>query len=465
MGIKLDWEIESEQAAFNNLGERPRDVRQRRADTRRALLAVGMVAGVVLAIAAVILGRLWYVDSTIERQLRDTIAAETAALRVGDIAAFLNVQRSGSDVWMLGQSDRFWAYQQAKLESDVNLTGEVLDLVIDENRARVLVEEIYNGERYQVLWFYWRYEDGWRHVPADVTFWGGDAVYEGQNFTVRYGRLDEPVVQVLVPSLDLLWNQGCIWLACALPPLPLTVSIMPEAAVGVSWSPDDADLLRIASPLTTRSRIEVPLEPNLARQIGALLAERLLSHARGGLIPVPYSDAAFVYKAVEDWLVGRFLGDGGMLGSSFIDSLVRVYGEVTVGTLIQQVQPESTIAILSSVYRVPLDAVPVDWREFFQWRLALEPFLLSQGEQVRFLALYDDLAQPEAQAQLADPGAAFRPALPVQRVVVGAGSDGVSRAWVVVQYPDGSEDPITYRLMDEVWRRSVYDPAYEAIAQ
>ncbi len=465
MGIKLDWEIESEEAAYNNLGERSYDVRQRRANYRRALLAVAIVAGVVLTVVGLVLWRLWYVDSTIEQQLRDTISAETAALRIGDIAAYINVQRSGSDAWMLGQSDRFWAYQQAKLEGDVDLTGRVLSLSIDENRAHALIEEVYGGERYQVLWFYWRYEDGWRHVPADVTFWGGDAVYEGQNVTVRYGKLDEALVRALAPSLELLWNQGCDWLACPLPPLPLTVSIMPDSAVGVSWSPDDADLLRLASPLTSRARVDVPLESALARRTGALLAERLVSHARGGLNPVPGTDAAFLHDAVENWLVGRFLGDGGTLGSSFIESLVRVYGEGAVSALVQHLGPESTIAVLSAAFMMPLDTVPVDWREFFQWRLALEPFLLAQGDQAGFLALYDDLAQNEARALLADPGAPTRPALTVQRVFVGAGSDGVSRAWVVVQYTDGSEGPITFRLVDGVWRRSIYDPAYEAITQ
>jgi hypothetical protein len=463
MGVKLDWEIEAERATYNNLGERSYDVRQRRANYRRTLLAILIVAGVVLTVVGLFLARLWYVDGTIERQLRDTIAAETAALRIGDFAAYLYVQRSGSDAWMQGQRELFWAYQQAKLEHTIDLTGQVLALEIDEYRARAAIEEIVDGERYQVLWFYWRYEDGWRHVPMDVTFWGGDATYEGQNVTVHYGRLDEALVEALIPGLERLWNQGCDWLACAAPPGPLTVQVMPDPAVGVSWSPDEAEVLRIASPLSGRARVDLPLEPALARQIGTLLARRLVDHARSDLNPAPAADAAFLQGALENWLVGRFLGDGGTLGSGFVESLVRVYGEQAVGVLAQNLQSDSSIAILATVFMTPLDVLPVDWREFFQWRLALEPFLLAQGNQAGVLALYDDLAQNEAQALFTDPSAATRPVLTVLRVVVGPGTDGGSRAWAVVQYPDGSEGPITFRLVDGVWRRSAPDAAYDSL--
>ncbi len=461
MGIRLDWEIEADHDTFNGLGEHPLAVQQRRANYRRALLAVILVAGVVLAVAGAVAGRLWYVDHVIEEQLRETVAAEVAALRIGDIAAYLNVQRSGSGAWLLGQTDLFWAYQQLKLDREVELTGNVLALTIEDNRGRVAVEEIIDGERYQVLWFYWRYEDGWRHVPMDVTFWGGDSVYEGQNLTVSYGALDEALVEALVPGLERLWNGGCRWLACVTALPPLTVRVLPDPAVGVTWSPDEPDTLRIASPLAgRRARLDVPLEPELAHEIGTLLAERIIDHAWGGLNPVPQTDADFLYGAVRDWLVGRFLADGGAPGSTFVQSLVAAYGESAPGTLVAALQPASTVAVLSEAFATPLDALPVDWREFFQWRLALEPFLIAQGNQDALLALYDDRAQHEASVLLGDPGAASRPAPTVLRVVVGAGSDGESRAWAVVQYPDGSEGVITFRLVDGVWLRSVPDAAF-----
>jgi hypothetical protein len=109
MGVKLDWDIGNE-AVFDGAGEHPEALRQRRRAQRRTLTVI--LAGVLLVAGVVggVLARLWYVDTEIERQLRDTVAAETAALRIGDIAAYLNVQRSASDAWMLGQTDRFWQY-------------------------------------------------------------------------------------------------------------------------------------------------------------------------------------------------------------------------------------------------------------------------------------------------------------------------------------------------------------------
>lgn len=462
MDIKLDWEIEAERSALGGVGEHPQDVRRRRANQRRAILAIVLVAGSVLAVVGAIAARLWYVDHTIEQQLRDTVAAEAAALRIGDIAGYLYVQRSASDIWMMNQADRFWDYQQLKLEHDVQLTGRVLDLEIDENRARVAVEEIIDGQRYQVLWFYWRYEEGWRHVPMDVTFWGGDAVYEGEHVTVRYGRLDEVLVEALVPSLELLWGEGCRWLGCPAPPPRLAVRVMPDPAVAVSWSPEEPDVLRIASPLTGRARVDLPLEPGLAREVGLLLAERLIDLARGSISPLPEADAAFLHRALRDWLTGRFLGDGGALGSQFVESLVQTYGERAVSALAQNWQPDSSIAVLATAFATPLDALSVDWREFFQWRLALEPFLLGRGNQAALLGLYDEAALAEAMALVQDAEAAARPVPTVLRVVVGAGTDGQSRAWAVVQYPDGTEGVVTFRLVDGVWKRSVTDPAFTA---
>ena len=134
MGVKLDWEIEAEGAVYNDLGEHPRDRRQRHANRRRAVLAILLIVGLIVGVVGLVAWRLWYVDHTIELQLRDTVSAEMAALRIGDIAAYLNIQRSESNVWMLGQSDQFWAYQQLKQERNVDLSGNILDLQIDQNR-------------------------------------------------------------------------------------------------------------------------------------------------------------------------------------------------------------------------------------------------------------------------------------------------------------------------------------------
>lgn len=462
MGVKLDWQVENEPVAEGE-GESPQMRRARRTRRRRTvrnlLLILVLVGGTIGAIAA----RLWYVDFEIERQLRETVSAEMAALRIGDIAAYLNVQRSESDAWMLGQTDRFWQYQEFKQQAEVNLTGNVLEIEVDENRGRVNVEEIINGQRYQQVWFYWRYADGWRHVPRDITYWGQPSVGDGVNFAVEYGAVDTGLVEALQPGLDRLWGQGCVWLACPQPLPFLTVRVIPDPFVGVSWSPDEVDVLRVASPLVERALVEDPLPLELGRRISAALAERIVLHASAGFTPPSETDAAFLAEALENWLVGRFLGDGGALGSSFVDSLVQSYGERSAGLLANSMQSNPSIGGLVTLFATPLDELRVDWREFFQWRLALEPYLLAQGNGQAVLALYDDLAQNEAQRLVNTPGAASQPPLTVLRVVTGPGSDGASRAWAVVQYPDGSEGPITFRLVEGVWRRSIADAAFASV--
>lgn len=464
MGVRLDWEVERETVA-RELGESPADVRWRRANGGRALLATLLIVLLILAVAGGILARLWYVDQELKRQLRETVAAEAAALRVGDLAAFLAIQRSSSDAWMLGQAERFWQYQELKQQADVDVSGKVIDLAVDESRAWVLVEEAINGIPYRQVWFYWRYADGWRHVPRDITFWGMPATISGANFILSYGSLDSPLAEALQPGLERLWGQGCTWLDCPTPLPALTVRIMPDPFVEVSWSPDEADVLRVASPLLGRARADVPLEPDLARRIGDLLAERVLIQAGAAPVEDASRDAAFLRAALRDWLVGRFLGDGGVLGSSFVESLVAAYGERAAALLAARLTPEADIDILAHIFATPLEALPVDWREFFQWRLALEPFLLAQGLPDALRGLYDPAARGEAEALIASYAAGVAPPVPtVVRVITGFGSDGGNCAWAVVQDAEGNQAPITFRLVDGVWRRGIPDPAFAVYA-
>ncbi|GAB4570035.1 MAG: hypothetical protein Kow0077_03520 [Anaerolineae bacterium] len=462
MGIRLDWEIENE-PVITGAGEPPDAIRVRQRQRRRVVVMVVLVMALVGGVIGGILARLRYVDAELARQLRDTVAVEVAALRIGDIAAYLNIQRSESDAWMLGQTDLYWQYQALKQQYDVDLSGEVLDLVIDGNRGRVLVQEQINGQPFQRLWFYWRFEDGWRHVPRDVTFWGEARTQEGPGFVVAYQAVDESLAAALTPAIARLWGGACNWLACDQPLPPLTVRIEPDPAVMVSWSPDETGVLRVASPLVDRMPADTPLPPELARDIADLLAERVLEHVRPGYSPVTATDAVFIHQAVVDWLIGHFLGDPGVLGSSFVQSLVQAYGTRAAAMLARDVPPDASVAVLARLFAMPLNELRADWREFFQWRLALEPFLLATDHPAALLALYDELAQPEAVRLVNTPGAENLPVLQVERVVVGPGADGAARAWVVVRYPDGSSGPITFRLVDGDWRRSIPDPAFEAV--
>jgi len=87
MGISLDWEIEAERSTVKQAGEDPIARRKRR---RGCLWFVIVLLGLVALIGgavALVQWRLRAVDSEIEQLLRNTVEAEVAALRVGDLNA------------------------------------------------------------------------------------------------------------------------------------------------------------------------------------------------------------------------------------------------------------------------------------------------------------------------------------------------------------------------------------------
>jgi hypothetical protein len=178
MGIKLDWQVESEQTQVRATDDPDARHKRRLAQRRLVLLIVGLASTLIL-IAALIIWRLQRVDNQLRQDLLDTVEIEVTALRLGDFANFLAIQRSASDTFLIEQSHEFEYYQTLKQSHRVQLTGKVLDAVIDGQRGRVVLQEIIDSVPYKVVWFYWHYEDGagndqsgWRRVPDDLTFWG-----------------------------------------------------------------------------------------------------------------------------------------------------------------------------------------------------------------------------------------------------------------------------------------------------
>src|SRR5690606_7274368 len=112
-----------------------------------------------------VLQRWEQVNQQLEQLLSDTVQAEVTAIRLGDLTAFEERQRSATGDWANTQRQLFDDYQTLKTTSNIVLSGHVVDAEIDGQRGRVQVEEIIDGVPYIQTWFYWRYEDGWFHVP------------------------------------------------------------------------------------------------------------------------------------------------------------------------------------------------------------------------------------------------------------------------------------------------------------
>lgn len=455
MGVRLDWEIESEQEQMNsNAGEDPLTKRQRRAAQFRLLLGILMILGIFAGIAGVIVWRLRTVDAEIEQLLRNTVDAEVAALRIGDEAAFLQAQRSASADWELAQRAVFDNYQTLKVNNQVQLTGRVLNAVVDKTRGRVQVEEIIDGIPYVTTWFYWRYSDGWRHVPPDYTFWGSVKTSENENVFIRFREVDAPLAEAMSQQIATWMQTVCAALNCG--DLPdLSLEIIPDPELRTSWSANNPWQMQIPSPYTTRGRLDMPFSPELQIEVANLLAQRFVERTSSTFAPVNTADVAFLRQAIVSWLVGKFVQMN--TNSYLVNSLAENYGNDSVGRLLQTMQPNSDIGILSQITGKPLDQSGLDWRDFFTWRLMLEDQLIAARDENNFLTLYD--TNDEAARNLAY--GRFNASAPSeQKVVVSVLTDSISsgvpqlRALVVIgSEPATRQEETIFRLVNGVWKR------------
>ena len=462
MSIKLDWEIEAEQShQVQAAGEDPVTKRQRRVAWLRVLVFIALVLVIVGAIALLIIWRLRSVDQEIEQLLRNTVDAEVAALRIGDLNAFLAAQCSATDDWLLSQQAVFDAYQGLKLEHDLELTGRILNVMIEGSRARVQVEEIIDGTPYTRTWFYWRYQDdrcqGWRHVPPDYTFWGELRTYVGDGVTVRYRTVDNPVAAAVGLRVEEWLRLGCAALSCPEDRPEVLVEIVPDDTLQIGWSLNDPWLLQLPSPYVTRARSDLPFELGAQIQVANLVAERLVSQATNNVQPTYPADAYYLRQAMISWLVGRFTE---MDTHSFlIMSLAQNYGDESVGRLAQTMQPASDVRVLNQVTGASsLEQANLDWRDFLTWRLVVEDELIARRDESNFLALYDtndEAVRNQAYERFNTTPTDERKV--VVAVQLEADANGVPQLRAVAHAGEGAslrQEEVLFRLVDGVWKRA-----------
>jgi hypothetical protein len=386
MGIKLDWEIESERERVRTAGEDP-TVRQKRARAfRRLVLFTLLLILIVGGIAWLVGERLRFADEQIRQSLIATVENEVAALRIGDRRTYTDIQRSDNAAWLESQQQLYDAYQTLKTTSNITLSGRVIATEVDGARGRALVEEIIDGIPYGRLWFYFRYTDGWRHVPPDYTFWGEARTVESEGFALRYFAVDEPLaveVAARVPA----WNAAaCALLACPTVPT-LTVEIVPDDLQLIGWDDNDLWRLRMPSPFTRVARLDAIFTADQQTTLAALLAERLVTITQP-IQPTYPVDALYLRQAIISYTVERMTG---VETNAFsIDSLATTYGDAAVARLLAGLTADAGMGALAAAAEQPsLDLLTLDWRDLLSWRLALESELIANRNDVSFLPLYD----------------------------------------------------------------------------
>jgi hypothetical protein len=400
MGIQLDWEVESESSVQRSLGEDPDARRRRRRNLAGMLFVTLVLGGLFLGAGAFIVDQIQQVNQEIEDELRNTVQAEITALRIGDWQAFSTFQRSADESWLRRQRTEFEAYQTLLFErEEVQLTGQVLDIEIDDPRARVQVQEIIDGVPYTRTWFYYTYEDrnetgevqnvGWYHVPPDYTFWGESQQYVGDYLTVAYREVDSLFASSLGQAMDEWIDAACNALDCAELPA-IRIQVAPQDRQEMAWAPGalrgDPWVMIISSPYADRARSDRPFDPRWRLEVATLLADRLVAYQMNGQQVFVNSDANYFRSAAVNWLVGRFVQVD--TGAYLVESLAQNYGMETVGALLRQMPPDATIGFLTDITGVTLDQLPVDWRDFFTWRLRREQSYANDGLLNDFLQLY-----------------------------------------------------------------------------
>jgi hypothetical protein len=454
MGIRLDWEIEAEQTQVRQAGEDPQWKRRRRAAQLRLILFFLLILALLACLAGLIVLRLQAVQDEIERDLRGTVESEIAALRLGDNAAFTAIQRSASGDWLQSQQMLFNEYQDLKARASLVLTGDILEVVIDRTRARVKVQEILDGVPYTRVWFYWRYDDGWRHVPPDYTFWGEVASFTGTRVSVRYRDVDRLLAESLGQRVESWLELACTSLTCG--PIPLiNIEIVPQDGPSPLWSASDPWQIILNSPYVLRARSDIPFDLDIQFALAGLLAERLVTQAANGLQPVYPADAYYLRQAIISWLVGQMVQRS--TNSFLLDSLAANFGNAAVGSLASAMQPISSIAVLSQITAQSLDQMPLDWRDFLTWRLVTESDLIQRRDEAGFLELYDtrdETARALAYQRFNTFVAGGQPV--VVSVQHETDLDGLPSLRAVVETTDSlgaNRSEAVFRLVDQTWKR------------
>lgn len=447
--MRLEWEIESRKISKRG-GEDPQSRRARRRGLLRLLMIIGIFIGLIIGGLLLARQRLLDAQNQIEQLLRDTVRAEVAALRVGDLAVFLDIQRSASDDWLNAQRAAYQQYADMKASRDLKLTGRILATAIDGPRGRVLVEEVVDGTPYAKVWFYWRYDDGWRHVPPDYTFWGEERRIESAALRIEYRAVDELFARQAEAAVTGWLRQGCDILDCGGLPR-MTIKILTDLPQAAAWSEDGRLLLQ--SPYAHGARADRPFDA--ARQLDAakLLADRLIQAQTGDLTFSYPHDVVQLRQSAHLYLVEQFAQVD--VGATLIESLASHYGRGKVGQLVSLFAPAADMSIIQQVIPEPIGRAKLDWRDFIAWRLDTEARLIASRAESEWLNLYDESALAAAYERYR----ANQPPQP-QRVVeqqIGSAADGTPQLRVTVRTGSDKaarDHTVLFNLVNSVWKRA-----------
>ena len=383
--IRFEWNIESQHIDRSD-GEDPQAKRRRRRNVLRLLLLMVLLLAMIALGVLIVRQRLIDVENLFAQLLQDTVKAEVAALRIGDINSWLASQAAEDESWIGLQRAAFHQYSDLKSAGDIELTGDILAVRIDGERARVLVQENINNLPYSRLWFYRRTDSGWLHTAPDHSFWGASLQINGAGARINYRAVDQQFAADLGRALEDWRRRACAVFDCDSLPL-LIVDVTPDSGTAVAWRDERNLRLEIRSPYFDIARADTPFDSAYQLQTSQLFAERIVNaHTNYRAAAYPH-DALYLRQAAIDWLAAWLTPTDN--GDSLMGSLASGYGAEAVAQLLANLSATDSMAILQGVIPDSLAQADLDWSDFIEWRLELESELIATRAEEAWLRLYD----------------------------------------------------------------------------
>ncbi len=452
--IRFEWNIEAQVVDVADSEDPHLRLRRRRTILRLALL-VGLLLALIGLGAFAVRQRLADVRNQYAQLLQDTVKAEVAALRIGDLSSWMQLQSGENDEWISRQRNQFLQYATLKAQATIELTGSIVGVTIDETRARVQVLETISGIPYVRLWFYERSEGGWLHVAPDFAFWGDARQVTGEGVSIRYRAADEQFARQLGDVLVAGRARSCRFLDCSALP-SIQVDIAPDAAEEVAWADERNLQLLLRSPYVDIARADLPFDGSLRIQVSSLIARRL-AQAHSGLQSAAYPhDAFFLFEAAIAWLGDTLVGSE--TSGRLVPSLAQNYGDRRVAQLLTEVNPRDDMSILQQVVPVTLESAELDWRDFIAWRLQTETELVASRAESDWLRLYD--TSDESVRIAAYQRFSNNAPMQLQEVIdfiILTSDAGMPQLQANVVFADGNVDAaesVLFNLVNNVWKRA-----------
>ncbi|MYD11415.1 MAG: hypothetical protein F4X02_15400 [Chloroflexi bacterium] len=452
--IRFEWDIESQRIDRSD-GEDPLAKRRRRRNIARLLLILAMLVAMIALGALIVRQRLIDVENHFAQLLQDTVKAEVAALRIGDINSWLAAQATEPPGWIGQQRAAFQQYSDLKAAGAIDLTGGILSVRIEGERARVLVQENIHNLPYSRLWFYRRTNSGWLHSAPDYSFWGEPRQYVGAGVRVAYRAVDQQFATELGPALEDWLRRACDVFDCGDLPL-LNVNVTPDSESAAGWRDERTLRLDIRSPYLERARADAPFDGAYQQLVSQILAERIINaHTNYRAAAYPH-DAFYLRGAVTDWLAAYMTRKDG--SNSLLDSLAANYGAEAMARLLANLSATDSMAVLQHAIPVPLAQADLDWRDFIAWRLKLESELIAARAEEAWLQLYDTSDDSVRRAAYARFNRNAPPqAYKVADHYIGTSDAGEPQLRASAKASDASQQQeafVLFNLVNGVWKRA-----------